>query len=249
MPTRLTSVVFDSPDPPTLARWWAAALGWEVSYEDPDESCIAPPAGEPGIDLSFCLVQDQKLVQNRVHLDIRSQTLAAQDEKIQLLMATGATEADIGQGDVPWAVLADPEGNEFCVLDPRPEYAGTGALAAILVASLDEVAMARFWAEATGMRLRADAEATGMWDLLPVDGRGPWLEFIGTREPHTVKNRLHLDVAPFADDDQSAEVARLLELGALRVEVGQSLAPEGTITWAVLADPENNEFCVLSSRK
>jgi predicted enzyme related to lactoylglutathione lyase len=249
MPTRLTSVVFDSADPPTLARWWAAALGWELAYEAADESTIAPPAGEPGIVLTFCPVKDPKLEQNRVHLDIRSETLAAQDEKIQVLMAAGATEADIGQGDVPWAVLADPEGNEFCVLDPRPDYARTGSLAAIIVSSLDEAAMARFWAVASGMRLREDAEALDSWDLLPVDGRGPWLEFIGTRAPHTVKNRLHLDVAPYADDDQSAEVARLLELGALRVEVGQSQAPEGMINWAVLADPENNEFCVLSSRK
>jgi predicted enzyme related to lactoylglutathione lyase len=249
MPTRLTSVVFDSADPPTLARWWAAALGWELAYEATEESNIAPPSGEPGIVLTFCPVADPKLVQNRVHLDLRSESLAAQDEKIQLLMATGATEADIGQGDVPWAVLADPEGNEFCVLDPRPSYAQTGALAAIIVASLDEAALARFWAVASGMRLREDAEALDSWDLLPVDGRGPWLEFIGTREPHTVKNRLHLDVAPYADDDQRAEVARLLELGALRIEVGQSQAPDGPVTWAVLSDPENNEFCVLSSRK
>jgi predicted enzyme related to lactoylglutathione lyase len=249
MPTRLTSVVIDCADPPTLARWWAAALGWELDYEGPDESTIAPLAGEPGIDLTFGPVPEEKIGQNRVHLDLRSTTLAEQDEKIQRLMASGATEADIGQGDVPWAVLADPEGNEFCVLEPRAEYAQTGALAAVVVAALDPAAMARFWAVAAGRQLRPDAEATGLWALIPADGRGPWLEFIPTLEPHTVKNRVHLDVAPFADDDQSAEVVRLLELGALRTEVGQSRAPEGWVTWAVLSDPENNEFCVLSSRK
>jgi hypothetical protein len=249
MPTRLTSVVFDSADPATLARWWAAALGWELAYEGPEESSIEPPAGEPGIGLTFVPVPDKKLVQNRVHLDLRSATLAEQDDSIQRLMATGALEADIGQGDVPWAVLADPEGNEFCVLDPRPEYARTGTLAAIVVSSLDEAAMARFWSVASGMRLREDAEALDSWDLLPAGGAGPWLEFISTTQPHTVKNRLHLDVAPFVDDDQGAEVVRLLEIGALRAEVGQSRAPEGLVNWVVLTDPENNEFCVLSSRK
>jgi hypothetical protein len=249
MPTRLTSVVFDCADPPTLARWWAAALGWELSYESAQESDVAPPAGEPGIELTFGPVPDKKLVPNRVHLDLRSATLAAQDETIQRLMASGAVEADIGQGNVPWAVLADPEGNEFCVLDPRPEYAETGSLAAIIVAALDPPVLARFWAAASGLRVRSDAAATGMYDLLALDGRGPRLEFIRTEQPHTVKNRLHLDIAPYAADDQATEVARLLELGALRVEVGQSLAPEGTVNWAVLSDPENNEFCVLSSRE
>jgi predicted enzyme related to lactoylglutathione lyase len=247
MPTRLTSVVIDSADPPTLARWWAAALGWELSYEDDDESDVVPPAGEPGIELTFTPVPEQKVLQNRIHLDLRSVSLADQDDQIQQLMAAGATEAEIGQGDVPWAVLADPEGNEFCVLEPRPEYAKTGALAAVVVAALDPPAMARFWAAASGRSLRADAEQTGLFDLAPEDGTGPWLEFVGTRTPHTVKNRLHLDVAGYANDDQAAEVSRLMNLGALRVEVGQSQAPE-PVSWVVLADPEDNEFCVLSSR-
>jgi predicted enzyme related to lactoylglutathione lyase len=245
MPTRLTSVVIDSADPPTLARWWAAALGWEISNEDDGEASIEPPDGGPGIDLTFVPVDDKRVVKNRVHLDLRSTTLTEQADLIQRLMATGATEADIGQGDVPWAVLADPEGNEFCVLEPRPEYAQTGSLAAIVVDALDPAAMARFWIEATGWQLR---EHESQHDLVPPDGRGPWLEFVPTEEPHTVKNRVHLDVAPYPDDDQAAEVSRLLNLGALRTEVGQSDAEEGWVNWVVLVDPEDNEFCVLSSR-
>jgi hypothetical protein len=249
MATRLTSVVIDSADPSTLARWWAAALGWQVGYESPLESDVTPLDGEPGIELTFVPVADKKLVQNRVHLDLRSTTLAEQDETIQRLMASGATEADLGQGsDVPWAVLVDPEGNEFCVLEPRPEYARTGPLAAVVVAALDPAALARFWVEASSRRLSAGAEQNGVHSLPPADGIGPWLEFITTREPHTVKNRLHLDVAPQLHDDQTAEVSRLMNLGALRVEVGQSEAAEGELTWVVLADPEDNEFCVLSSR-
>jgi hypothetical protein len=158
-------------------------------------------------------------------------------------MATGAVEVDIGQGDVPWAVLADPEGNEFCVLDPRPEYARTGRLAAVVVDSLEPEKLADFWVEATGYRLRPDD-----CDLIPADGIGPWLAFVQTRHPHLVKNRLHLDVAPFADDDQASEVGRLESLGARPIEVGQAESDPESVTWIVLADPENNEFCVLSSR-
>jgi hypothetical protein len=249
MATRLTSVVIDSADPPTLARWWAAALGWQVGYESPDETDVIPLDGEPGIELTFVPVGDKKLVQNRVHLDLRSTTPAEQDELILRLMASGATEAEIGQGsDVPWAILLDPEGNEFCVLEPRPDYAHTGPLAAVVVAALEPAALARFWAAASGRQFPADPGPDGVHSLPPTDGNGPWLEFITTLEPHTVKNRLHLDVAGFAGDDQAAEVSRLLNLGALRVEVGQSEAAEGEVTWVVLADPEDNEFCVLSSR-
>jgi predicted enzyme related to lactoylglutathione lyase len=245
MPTRLTSVVIDSADPPTLARWWAAALGWAVSYQDQNECDVEPPSGEPGIELTFVPVTDKRLVKNRIHLDLRSTTLAEQDERIQRLMAAGATEVDIDQGPVPWAVLADPEGNEFCVLEPRPEYAATGPLAAIVVDALDPEVMARFWSAAAGWELH---EHEGLYDLLPPGGTGPWLEFVPTKEPHTVKNRQHLDVAPFPDDDQAVEVSRLTGLGAVPAEVGQSEADPSLITWVVLTDPEGNEFCVLSSR-
>jgi hypothetical protein len=69
------------------------------------------------------------------------------------------------------------------------------------------------------------------------------VEFLRVGDPKRVKNRLHLDVAPFAGDDQAAEVARLRALGATPADVGQ-----GEVTWVVLADPEGNEFCVLSPR-
>ena len=245
MPTRLSSVVIDSTDPATLARWWAAALGWEVSHQDENESDVEPPSGEPGIELTFVPVDDKRVVKNRVHLDLRSSTLAEQDDLIQRLMAAGATEADIGPGNVPWAVLVDPEGNEFCVLEPRSEYATTGSLAAIVVDAENPSGMARFWTEAAGWELR---EHDGRYDLVPPGEVGPRLEFVPTKEPHTVKNRIHLDVAPFPNDEQATEVSRLIELGAARAEVGQSDAAPGAVTWVVLTDPEQNEFCVLSSR-
>jgi hypothetical protein len=107
----------------------------------------------------------------------------------------------------------------------------------VVVDCRDQAALGRWWAEALGWEIDADDEET---ELRNPEG-GPTLLFLNVAEPKTVKNRLHLDVVP---DDQDAEVERLLSLGATRAEVGQS----GDESWVVLADPEGNEFCVLSAR-
>jgi len=77
---------------------------------------------------------------------------------------------------------------------------------------------------------------------------GPGLVFVAVPEDKTVKNRLHMDLAPQLHDDQGAMVESLIAKGATRVDVGQSLEKSDEATWVVLADPEGNEFCVLSSR-
>ena len=79
---------------------------------------------------------------------------------------------------------------------------------------------------------------------VPWERQGPGMVFVPVAEGKTVKNRLHIDLAPHTSQDRDAEIARLEKLGATRVDVGQG--PE--VTWTVLADPEGNEFCVLSSR-
>jgi hypothetical protein len=244
MPTRFYSVVVDAADPAALAEWWALTLGWPTQHFA-TESQAGPPDGEPGVWLVFVPVNDPRTVKNRVHIDLRSGDDAGRDQLVARLLAAGATTADIGQGDVPWTVLADPEGNEFCVLEPRPDR-GTGPIEAVVVDTVDPASLGRFWTHAAGWHL-VNERPDGVTLRAP-DGRGPALEFLRTGEPHRVKNRVHLDVAPQADDDHAAEVERLLALGARRVEVGQSASPPEKITWAVLADPEDNEFCVLSPR-
>ena len=108
-------VVVDASDPAALAHWWAAALGWVVTVEDPDEVEIRPgPDTLPG--LVFVPVPDAKTVKNRLHLDFRPRD---QDAEVERLLAHGARRADVGQGDVSWVTLADPEGNEFCVLSAK----------------------------------------------------------------------------------------------------------------------------------
>ena len=120
MGTRLVDLVVDAADPAASARWWAEALGWEVTLDTPDEAAVEPPGPDGlGLPLVFVPVPDPKTGTNRVHLDLASASPAAQAAQVDRLLARGATPADVGQGDVPWVVLADPEGNEFCVLSPR----------------------------------------------------------------------------------------------------------------------------------
>jgi predicted enzyme related to lactoylglutathione lyase len=105
-------VIIDARDPEALGRWWQEALGWVVVNDDPEEFEIRPtPDRLPG--LLFARVPEPKAVKNRLHLDFRPADQAAEVER---LLARGATRADVGQGNESWVVLADPEGNEFCVL-------------------------------------------------------------------------------------------------------------------------------------
>jgi predicted enzyme related to lactoylglutathione lyase len=246
MATRWTAVVFDTSDVPGLARWWASALGWEISYEDEEESVVMPPGAQraPGqIELCFTSGGDHKVGKNRIHLDLASSSLEDQAAQVDRLLSLGASRADIGQeSSVPWVVLADPEGNEFCVLDPRDSYRETGAIAAVVIDSLDPTALADFWASASGWPVAQAGD--DLASLRPPVPGLPFVEFIGTTAPKGVKDRLHLDVAGFAGDDQLAEVQRLVGMGARPADIGQ----EPGLRWVVLADPEGNEFCVLSSR-
>jgi hypothetical protein len=105
-------VIVHSVDPATLGQWWADALGWVVVHSSADEFEIRPEADRtPGLD--FVRLDEAKTAKSRLHLDLRPDD---QDAEVARLVALGARRVDIGQGDQPWVVLADPEGNEFCVL-------------------------------------------------------------------------------------------------------------------------------------
>jgi hypothetical protein len=107
--------IVDALDPVALGQWWREALGWVVVNDDPDEFEIRPaPDRLPG--LLFAQITEPKAVKNRLHLDFRPDD---RDKEVERLLGLGATRADIGQGEQTWVVLADPEGNEFCVLSGR----------------------------------------------------------------------------------------------------------------------------------
>ena len=108
-------VIVDSADPLALGQWWAEALGWVVVDSSAEVSEIRPePDRLPG--LLFVPVEEGKTVKNRLHLDFRPDD---QDAEVARLLALGARHVDVGQGDQSWVALADPEGNEFCVLGQR----------------------------------------------------------------------------------------------------------------------------------
>ena len=117
MSLHVNALTIDSRDPRFLATWWAETLDWFVIRDDEEEAMIAPgrqPGDAPGaIPFLFLAVDNERAGKNRLHLDLVPDDQAAEVER---LIARGATRVDIGQGDVSWVVMADPEGNEFCVL-------------------------------------------------------------------------------------------------------------------------------------
>jgi Glyoxalase-like domain len=118
MDIRIQCLCIDTTDPAKIAPFWEAALGWRRTFDEEDQIVLEPPEGsrEDGIvpDLLFLRVPESKSIKNRLHLDLRP---ADQATEVARLEALGARRTDVGQGpDVSWVVLADPDGNEFCVL-------------------------------------------------------------------------------------------------------------------------------------
>lgn len=115
MPSRIAVIAIDAVQARVVADFWCQALGWRTVEEDDSGISIAPPDGAwPTIDV--LAVPDEKVVKNRLHLDLRADNVATSNE-LDRLLHLGARRADVGQGpDVSWVVLADPEGNEFCLL-------------------------------------------------------------------------------------------------------------------------------------
>jgi catechol 2,3-dioxygenase-like lactoylglutathione lyase family enzyme len=113
MACRFTELIVDARDSEAQARFWSEVLGWRAAERD-GLHFLTPP--DPSIPLMvFVPVPEGKSVKNRLHIDV-SPTDGTRDEEVDRLLAVGATRADVGQGDVGWVVLQDPEGNEFCVL-------------------------------------------------------------------------------------------------------------------------------------
>ena len=115
MTSRIATIVLDAVDPDRIAAFWSAVLGWVETERDEEVITLSPPGGG-GPSMDVVAVPVGRAVENRLHLDLRADgsTTAAELER---LLGLGARHADVGQGpDVSWTVLADPEGNEFCLL-------------------------------------------------------------------------------------------------------------------------------------
>ena len=120
MSIRIQCLCIDATDPAGLASFWEAALGWRRTYDMDEQVVLEPPEGSPeeGIapDLLFLRVPEDKAGKNRLHVDLRPDDQAAEVTRLEGL---GARRIEVGQGpDANWVVMADPAGNEFCVLRP-----------------------------------------------------------------------------------------------------------------------------------
>lgn len=238
MPLQLVALCIDANDPLGLARFWAEALGWQVQDETAEEVRLLPTDGTR-FRVDFVPVLEPKTGPNRLHLDLTTTSLDDQRGSVAKLVELGARHIDIGQRpDEGHVVLADPEGNEFCVIEPGNSFLATcGRLGSITCEGTREVGY--FWSSTLGWPLVWDQDEETA--IRAPDGTGPLITWGGPPLPAKPgKNRLHLEVAPLAGADQHAEVQRLEGLGATRVDIGQ-----GKVDWVVMADPDDNEFCVL----
>ncbi|MGQ0838662.1 VOC family protein [Actinokineospora sp.] len=237
MSTRLASVVIEAADPAVTARFWYIMLGGTAAPErDGGHRLVAPEVGGCGIDLVFVPAQGTKIVKNRIHVDLATESAHEYQVLTTLAADLGARPVNVGQGPgVPWTVFKDPEGNEFCVLEPRDLYDRTGPLAALVVDSADPAGMAAFWGAATGWPQQHVDEHSAA--LRTAETSGPWIEFLRVDDPKRGTNRIRFDIAPIDSDGDDA-VNWLLAMGARR-------RPDGPGPAALLTDPEGNEFRVL----
>ncbi|MET8910349.1 VOC family protein [Micromonospora sp. NPDC004551] len=240
MTCQLFALSFDANQPRRLAEFWSGFLGRDMA-DDPEDGFVLLPGDDTGFRIRFLPTERPKVGQNRVHFDLTSESLEDQRHKVARALELGGRHIDIGQDpEDDHVVLADPEGNEFCVIGPGNKFlAGCGFIGAVSCDGSQDVGY--FWSEALGWPLVWDQDQeTAIQSPLggsKISWGGP--PFM----PMTGKQRLHFDLAPPADGDQQAEVDRLLSLGAKRIDIGQ-----GDVSWVVLADPDGNEFCVLTPR-
>ena len=126
MAAKFTELAIDCADPHALARFWCSVLDYEVREEEDAVVTIGSPLVPEGRNrpgpvppvLTFARVPEGMTVKNRLHIDVNP-TDREQEDEVRRLLDLGARRADVGQGDVSWVVLADPEGNVFCVLSDR----------------------------------------------------------------------------------------------------------------------------------
>ena len=234
----LENLVFDAVDPARLGRFWESAVGGERLTDQPEgfETRLTVDGG-PVLDLCFQPVSEPPSEPQRLHLDLRGG--ARQAEEVERLLGHGARHVDIGQGDVPWVVLTDPEGNPFCVMEERSAYEGSGPVAALPLDSADPERDVVLWAWLTGW---TRVEGAGLVSLRHPSGLGPLLELCPEPAPKgAAKNRLHLDVRLEPGDDADDVARGVTDRGGREL-----FHPEwGDLPWRFFADGSGNEFCVL----
>jgi len=237
MTCELLALTFDASDPLRVARFWAGVLGWATA-DDARGVVGLLPSDDTGFQFRFVPAQEQKSGPDLIHFHLTSTCLEDQQQTVARLLGLGARHVDIGQRpEEGHIVLADPEGNLLCVIEPGNRFlADCGFFAEVTCEGSQ--ATGYFWSAALGWPL--------VWDqnqetAIRSPRGGPKVSWGGPPlTPKTGRNRVHFDLAAPAGGDHQAEVERLISLGATRVHVGL-----GEVSWVAMADPDGHEFCVL----
>jgi predicted enzyme related to lactoylglutathione lyase len=228
MTSTLHALAVAALDPGRVAAFWADLLGWRVEERDGDPWVL--PVQDEGFRLHFHPTDTPKSVENLMHFDVTSQTAADQAAKVARVIALGGGHYDVGQrGDEGHVVVADPEANAFCIVEPGNGFlAGTGLVGALSSDGTPEVG--RFWSAALGWPLVWDQDEE---TAIQSPAGGSKISWGGP--PYASRSgadRWTYELT--TGDDLDAEVARLVGLGARVLERdGDDVA---------LADPDGNRF-------
>ena len=236
MTTGLVALSIAANDPPLLAEFWSGVLRWAI--DDTGAVIGLLPPDDTGFRLRFPHTDEPKSGPNQFHFDVRSESPEEQQETVARALALGGRYLDVGQlPEEEHVVLADPEGNEFCVIEAGNNFLSDCGFIGALSGDGSQ-ATGYFWSAALGWPLVWDQDEE---TAIRSPRGGPKVTWGGPPlHPKTGTERVQLHLAPPVDGDQRAEVDRLLSLGARRVGSG----PE-VVGWVVLADPDGHEFCVL----
>ncbi len=240
MTGQLLAIRFDANDPAGLARFWGDLLGWETA--DDTQDCVGLlPSDDTAFRFRFRPTRAEQSSPYERHLHLTSTSLGDQQQTVERALALGARHLDVGQRpEDGHVVLADPEGNEFCVIEPANNWlAGCGFLAELTCVGSPQVGY--FWSKALGWPLVWEQD---LQTAIRSPRGGPKISWDGAWSgPRTGNIRLHFDLAPPVDGDQQEEIDRLVSFGATRIEGG-----EGELSWVLMADPDGREFRVLTPR-
>lgn len=235
MVVQLLALCIDANAPSRLASFWAGVLGWSLTTDRDGPALL--PDDDTGFRIRFLERAEPKTGPNQMHLDLTSASLEDQQETVERSLRLGARHIDVGQRpEEGHIVLADPEGNEFCVIEPGNAFlADCGFIGAL--ASDGSQAVGYFWSAALGWPLVWDQDEE---TAIRSPHGGPKITWGGPPlNPRTGRRRLHFDLGVPADGDQRAEVTRLLGLGATRIQDDQDESSR-----VLMADPDGNQFCL-----
>ncbi|MEU5085578.1 VOC family protein [Streptomyces sp. NPDC021356] len=240
MTSQLFAICFHTTRPADLARFWSGLLGWEPA-DGPDDGIVLLPPADTGFRIRFLPGQEPKTGQNRAHFDLTSVSPEGQRRTVARALELGGRHIDVGQlPEEGHVVLADPDGNEFCVIEAGNAFlAGTGFIGALACDGTQEVGY--FWSEALRWPLVWDQDQE---TAIQSPHGGTKITWGGPPvAPKTGPNRPAFELALPADADWRAEADRLVSLGATRTGTG-----EGDAGRALMLDPDGNEFSVRMPR-